>query len=108
MSSIDFLNEVGAIVSSTPVRKTVKFKLKGKEHSFDVGVLEFSVDDHERLFLGAADESQTARLISQVIRIGDDMTQQLTIEQAKKLHPNVATAFMKVFNEVNGDGGEKN
>lgn len=108
MTDIDFLKSFGGIVNSEPVRKTVKFKLKGKDYSFDIGVLEFSVDDHERLFLGASDESQTARLISKVVRLGDDLSQQLSLEDAKKLHPTVATAFMKAFNEVNGEGGEKN
>lgn len=108
MTDIDFLKSFGGIVSNDPVRKTVKFKLKGKQHSFEIGVIEFSVDDHERLFLGASDESQTARLISQVVRLGDDLSQKLTLEDAKKLHPTVATAFMKAFNEVNGEGAEKN
>lgn len=108
MTDIDFLKSFGGIVSAEPVRKKVEFKLKGKDYSFDIGVLEFSVDDHERLFLGASDESQTARLISKVVRLGDDLSQQLSLEDAKKLHPTVATAFMKAFNEVNGEGGEKN
>lgn len=108
MTDVDFLKSFGGIVTSDPVRKTVKFKLKGKEYSFDIGVIEFSVDDHERLFLAASDESQTARLISQVVRLGDDLSQQLSLEDAKKLHPTVATAFMKAFNEVNGEGPEKN
>lgn len=108
MTDIDFLKSFGGIVSPDPVRKNVKFKLKGKQHSFEIGVIEFSVDDHERLFLGASDESQTARLISQVVRLGDDLSQKLTLEDAKKLHPTVATAFMKAFNEVNGEGTEKN
>lgn len=108
MIDIDSLKSFGGIVSSEPVKKTVKFKLKGKDHSFDIGVLEFSVDDHERLFLDTTGDGQTARLISQVVRLGDDMKQKLSVEDAKKLHPTVATAFMKAFNEVNGEGQEKN
>lgn len=108
MTDINYLKSFGGIVNSNPIRKTVKFKLKGKDYSFEVGILEFSVDDHERLFLGASDESQTARLISQVVRLGDDLKQPLTLEDAKKLHPTVATAFMRAFNEVNGEGPEKN
>lgn len=108
MSDIDFLKSFGGIVNSDPVRKTVNFKLKGKDYSFDIGVMEFSVDDHERLFLGAADESQSAKLISQVVRLGENLDQSMKLEDAKKLHPTVATAFMKAFNEVNGEGGEKN
>lgn len=108
MIDVDFLKSFGGIVSEDPVKKNVKFKLKGKEHSFDIGILEFSVDDHERLFLDTVGDSQTARLLSKVVRLGDDFKQELSVEEAKKLHPTVATAFMRAFNEVNGENAEKN
>lgn len=104
----DFANS-GAFISEVPIKRTITFTLDdGVEHTGDIHVKRLSIGDHEKLFLAATDkESRTALLISQVITLGEGGKEKISFEKAYKLHPSLAGAMIKEYQEVN-KGGEKN
>lgn len=108
MSGIDFLKSVGGIVDSAPVRKKIEFKIKGKSHSAEIGIIEISLGDQEAMFTDAADLSITARMISKVVRVGENLDEVIPIDDCMRLHPALAAAMIKAFNEVNGEDAAKN
>ena len=109
MLDINILRDLGGFVSNEPVKKEIKFKIKGKENEATIGVLRLALDDHERIFLNEIDDkSRTARILSEVIRLGENLDQPLSFEDAKRLHPSLAGAFFRAFNEVNEEDEGKN
>ncbi|WP_302553757.1 phage tail assembly chaperone family protein, TAC [Comamonas kerstersii] len=96
------LQAMGGFVDTEPVKKQVRWKMGGKEHTATVHVVRQPFGVVESVLSGAAeDRSHGAQLISMCIRLGEDASEQLTYEQAYNLHPAVAWAFVGVINEVN-------
>jgi len=103
MSSLKELRGLGAFVSDKPVRKDITFKLDDDiEHTFTIHVKKLSIGDYEALFLSGKDErSNTARMISSAVTVGDDGKEKIGFEDAYRLHPSLAGAMVTAFTEVN-------
>lgn len=104
MSSLSDLKNLGGIVSDRPIRKSITFNLGGDDDlTADIHVKRLSVGDYESLFLSGNDEkSRTARVIAETITLGPDGKERISFQDAYRLHPNLASAMIEAFNEVNG------
>lgn len=107
MSSLKELRAIGAVMPDKPVRKPIEFSITNDEgvttdHAWDIHVKKMSIGEYEELFLSGKDErSRTARVISAAITLGNDGKEVIDFQTAYKLHPNIATAMVAAFNEVN-------
>ncbi len=103
MTTLKERQKLGGGVPSAPIKKDISFKLDGDEDiTATIHVKKLSSGDYENLFLGDKEKrSQTAKMISEAITLGEDGKERITFEQAYQLHPNLAGAMVNAFNEVN-------
>ena len=103
MSTLKDLQKMGGFVSAAPVKKDIAFKLDGDdEYTATIHVRKLSAGDYESIFVSDAEgRSRTATVISQAITLGPDGKEKVSFEVAYSLHPNLATAMVNAFNEVN-------
>lgn len=101
MSKLKELESMGGFISTKPVPKEIKFDIDGKEYTASVFVKRLSVGDFESLFINDKEErSRTAKLISEAITL-DEGRERIPFQKAYQLHPALAGAMVKAFNEVN-------
>ena len=103
MSSLKDLQNMGGFVSTVPVKKEIKFKIDGDdEFTAIIHVRKLSAGDYETLFVSDSEgRSRTASVISQCVTLGESGKEKVSFEDAYRLHPNLATAMVNAFNEVN-------
>lgn len=103
MSTLKDLQRMGGFVSAIPVKKEIKFKVDGdEEYAATIHVRKLSAGDYETLFVSDSEgRSRTASVISQCVTLGADGKEKVSFEDAYRLHPNLATAMVNAFNEVN-------
>jgi hypothetical protein len=111
----DFVSK-GGVISSKPVVKTIKWEhtLNGEQRvdEYEVGVIRPAFEEMEKIIsLMALDKnsSHTPDLISMCIRLGENFDSTLTVEQARRLEPNLAFALVDAIKSVNklDDDGKK-
>jgi len=101
MLNIQQLHDGGAFVPDAPVKKHIEWKIGKKAFEGDVFVRQFGIEEWQRYFIGeGAGKRIIATLLSAAIRLGDDGKEELTVDQAASLHPNLAMAMMKAAQEV--------
>lgn len=104
MSTFAELKALGAFVDGEPVQKSISFKLDGDDAiTATIFVKKLSVGESERIFLasGADKESRTAKMIAELVLLGDG-SERLSFQDAYKLHPRIAQAMIQAIGEVNG------
>lgn len=111
MLDLNKLQELDAFVKDELLKKTITFQLSSDsdEITTEIFVRRLSIGIHEAMWTEARgkDASMTAKLLSQSVRLGENGEQQLSYEEAYRLHPEIALAMAKAVNEVNG-GDRKN
>jgi hypothetical protein len=104
------LNDLGGFIPDELVKKEIKFKLdeEGEEHVAEIFVRRLSIGVHEAIWRNATEDmSQTAKMLAEAIRLGENGEEKLTYEDAYRLHPKIALAMSQAIGEVNG-GERKN
>lgn len=102
MTTLKELKAQGAVVSDKPVRKEIAYTLDGEAYKATVHVKRFGIGEYEALFSNDADKrSRSALTIAQAITLGADGKERITFEDAYRLRPELATAMLGAFNEVN-------
>lgn len=103
----------GAFVDPAPVRHKITWRRldehgQSVEDEFFVHVRRQSFALINRLAKSRDDDDQTpsAMLIAESIRLGDDATEKMSVDQAMALDPNLAAALMTAIVDVNGLGSD--
>ncbi|MEO8466240.1 MAG: phage tail assembly chaperone family protein, TAC [Gammaproteobacteria bacterium] len=105
MSNLESLRAIGGLVAAQPVAKEIAFKLDGdEEYKATIHVKKLSVGEQERIFttLGDGDESRTARMIAEIVTLGESGEEKIAFADAYAFHPGLATAIMKAIGDLNG------
>jgi hypothetical protein len=103
------LKNLGAFVSSVPVKRTVTWARKDDEGvdqttTFDIHVKRIAFGDIERIYHDKedAERSRTAALIAASILFGEQADQPISYEDAYQLAPSLAHVLNTAIAEVNG------
>lgn len=104
LTSLKELKAAGAVVSTKPVPKTIKWTLGETEFSAIVHVRRLSIGEYERLQFEKGDpRSRSAVIISAAISLGKDGSETIDYEDAYQFEPALAEAMFGAFNEVNAE-----
>lgn len=111
MSSLKDLKAMGASVPDELVKVQIKFKLDkdGDEYEADIHIRRMSIGNYEAIYLNVEpdQQSQTARLLSEAVRLGEHGEERISYAEAYQFHPRLAAAMMKEVSRLNG-GAPKN
>lgn len=107
MTSVADLKALGAFVDSAPVEREIKFTIAGVESTAKIWVRRQTLGQQERMFRQSNAESKsdpkfTAIMVSQLVLLGENASEQLDLEQAYSLHPAIGNAMIDAINEVSG------
>lgn len=101
MLNIQQLQAGGAFVSDAPIKKHIEWMIGRQNFEGDIFVRGLGIEEWERHFrVEGSTKRITATLIAATIRLGDEGTEELTVDQAASLHPSLATAMMNAAREV--------
>lgn len=110
--NLEQLKGAGAFVGPELTVKTITWTHpdeNGKEvtDTFDVRIRRLPYGDIERLLVTGfkePDRSQTAQMISEAVRLGEDGEEVIPYIEAYRLDPALARALAAAVGEVNGTG----
>lgn len=96
------LQEQGGFVDEAPVKESVTWRRgDGDEVKFDVHVVRQPFGVVDEVLKASDGRSQSARMISNCIRLGANAKERLTYDQAFELDPTLAFALIGAINRVN-------
>lgn len=110
MKTLQELKAIGAFYAPEPVQKQIKFVLAGQEYEATIWVKKISLGERDRMAAMSAsdDRSSSALIISEVVTLGDDGSEKLSLDDAYRLAPQLADAMLIAAREVNGGAERKN
>lgn len=96
------LKEQGGFVDDKPAKEHVTWtRGDGEKISFDVHVVRQPFGVVDEVLKTSDGRSQSARMISNCIRLGDDGKERLTYDDAFGLDPTLAFCLIAAINRVN-------
>lgn len=96
------LQQQGGFIDGAPFKEPVTWRrADGDEVKFDVHVVRQPFGVVDEVLKTSDGRSQSARMISNCIRLGDKAQDSLTYEQAFALDPTLAFALIGAINRVN-------
>lgn len=96
------LQQQGGFIDETPVKESVTWRRgDGDEVKFDVHVVRQPFGVVDEVLKTSDGRSQSARMISNCIRLGEKGQERLTYDQAFVLDPALAFALIGAINRVN-------
>lgn len=102
------LKQMGGIVSPEPVAKEVTWKRKGDDGKtetlkFKIHVVRYTFADAEKMseLANVEGQSRAAHFISTMLRLGENAEERISYEDAKLLHPGLASVFVEAITQVN-------
>lgn len=104
MTTLAELQKVGGFVGDKPVKTPIKFEIDGTEYDATIYIKRISIAYFDILRAGEGMASNTYKILTDMVGFGKDGEERLTLEQAKTLNVNLATAIINAFIEVNSNG----
>lgn len=103
--NINDLVALGATANSSVVKKTISWKQKKEEHTFDVFIKkEMSAADFEFIYTNRKeDDTIMARRVTRLIFLGEKGEESIPYETASSMRWDLLLAMCKAINEVHGD-----
>lgn len=104
MTTLADLAASGGLVSDAPVKRTIEYTIGDESYTAEIFVKLLSIGAQERLFNASSSLDEYGKgttMIAELIRLGENGDERLTVEQADTLHPSLAEAFILAITDVN-------